>query len=320
MRADRLLSMLILLQAYGNMTTQALAEKLEVSRRTILRDIDALSIAGIPITAEGGPGGGIFLDKNYHVSLTGLNAAEVQTLFVSGPSGPLKDMGLTKAAEDVMLKLVAALSLRQRKEVERFQQHIHFDPVWWQQEEKITPFLSLLQNAVFQNHRLQVVYEGRGGERTERIIEPYGLVAKGDTWYLVATREGEFRTYRVSRFHEIKPLDQLFQRCEPFDLPSYWKDYCQEFEKNLPQFSFTLKVDPKYLHFLTWYAQGQFRIEKNLEQEKDEWLTVHLTLSSLEAACVFVLRAGQHTRVIEPPELSSAVIKAAQEILAFHTQ
>ena len=320
MRADRLLSMLILLQARGNMTAQALAEKLEVSRRTILRDIDALSIAGIPITAEGGHGGGIFLDKNYRVSLTGLNAAEIQALLVSGPSGPIKDMGLTKASEDVMLKLVAALSLHQRKEVERFQQHVHFDPVWWQQEEKITPFLSLLQNAVFQNHRLQVVYEGRGGERTERIIEPYGLVAKGDTWYLVATREGDFRTYRVSRFHEIELLDQLFQRCDPFDLPSYWKDYCQKFEKNLPQFSFTLKVDPKHLHFLTWYARGQVHIEKDLEQEKDEWLTVHLTLSSLEAACIFVVRAGQHTRVVEPPELSSAVIKAAQEILAFHTQ
>ena len=137
---------------------------------------------------------------------------------------------------------------------------------------------------------------------------------------MVAIREEAFRTYRASRFHNIVLLDQHFQRRESFDLPSYWSDYCQQFEKNLPQFSCILQVDPKHLHFLTWYVQGQFQIEKILEQEKDDWPTVHLTLSSLEAACAFVLRAGQRTRVIEPPELSRAVIKAAQDILAFHTQ
>ena len=230
-------------------------------------------------------------------------------------------MGLQQAAEDVLLKLVAALPLQRRKEVEKFQQHIHFDPVWWQQEGKLTPFLSPVQDAVFQNRRLQVIYEGRTGERTERIIEPYGLVAKGDTWYLVATREEEFRTYRVSRFHAVVLLEQHFQRRETFDLPSYWNDYCQQFERNLPQFSFTLQVDPDHLHFLTWYVHGQFQIEKPLKQgqEKGEWTIVHLSLSSLEAACALVLRGGQHTRIVEPPELSSAVVRAAREILAFHT-
>jgi predicted DNA-binding transcriptional regulator YafY len=302
------------------MTTQVLAEKLEVSRRTILRDVDALSLAGIPITARGGQGGGIFLDRSYRVSLTGLDVSEMQALFVPGSSGPLKDIGLEKAAENVLLKLVAALPMRHREEIEYFRERIHFDPVWWQQEEKVTPFLSLLHRAVFEERCLQITYERHNGEVNERKIEPYGLVAKGSTWYLVAKRNGEFRTYRVSRMHQVILLDSRFQRDQAFNLPSYWEEHSVEFEKKLSQFSFTLQMDPKHLYLLNWYAEGQFRLSEAVDQTKNEWPTVHLTLTSLEAACAFVFRAGQHARIVHPPELRAAILDAAQEMITIHTQ
>ncbi len=317
MRADRLLSLLILLQAHGNMTTEVLAEKLEVSRRTILRDVDALSFAGIPITAKGGQGGGVFLDQNYRVSLTGLTVSEMQALFIPGP---IKDIGLENAAENMLLKVVAALPLRHREQLEDFRKRIYFDPVWWQQEEKVTPFLSLLHCAVFEARCLSIRYERHTGEVSEREIEPYGLVAKGSTWYLVGKREGEFRTYRVSRLHRVVLLDEVFQRDSAFDLASYWSEQSGAFEKQLSHFSFTLQIDPKHLSLLTWYAEGQFRLSEEVDDTKNEWPLVSLTVSSLQAACTFVLRAGRHVKVVAPSELRDEVVQVAQEIITLHTE
>jgi len=319
MRADRLLSLLILLQAYESMTTRELAQRLEVSRRTILRDVDALSFAGIPVTAKGGQGGGIFLDKNYRVSLTGLTVSEMQALFVPGPVGSLKDIGLEKAAENMLLKVVAALPVRHREQIEDFRKRIHFDTVWWQQEEKVAPFLSLLHCAVFEERCLHIKYERHDGEISEREIEPYGLVAKGSTWYLVGKREGTFRTYRVSRLHDVVLLDEVFQRDHTFDLPSYWREHSVAFEQKLPLFSFTLQIDPKHLYLLNWYAEGQFRLSEDVDSTKNEWPLVYLTVTSLQAACTFVLRAGRHVKVVAPPELRVEVVKVAQEIIALHT-
>ncbi len=320
MRADRLLSLLLVLQAHGSMTTQELAERLEVSRRTILRDVDALSFAGIPITTKGGQGGGIFLDRSYRVSLTGLTVSEMQALFVPGPLGPLIDIGLEKAAENALLKVVAALPLGYREQIEYFKKRIHFDPVWWQQEGKATPFLSILQCAVFEERCLQIAYERYNGEVSERTIEPYGLVAKGSTWYLIAKREGEFRTYRVSRLHHVHLLDEIFQRDATFDLHTYWSEHNEEFEKQLSQFSFTLQINPKHLSLLEWYVEGQFRLNETGDQTQNEWPLVSLTVSSLPAACAFIMRAGQHVKIVAPLELRTEVVKMAQEIITFHKQ
>ncbi len=285
-----------------------------------MRDVDALSLAGIPVMAKGGQGGGIFLDKSYRVSLTGLSISEMQALFIPGPSGPIKDIGLENATENVLLKVVAALPIRHREQLEDFRMRIHFDPVWWQQEEKVTPFLSLLHCAVFEERCLRIRYERHNGEVSEREIEPYGLVAKGSTWYLVGKREGAFRTYRVSRIRHAVLLDEVLQRDSTFDLPSYWSEHSVAFEKQLSQFSFTLQIDPKHLYLLNWYAEGQFRLSEDVDSTKDAWPTVYLTLTSLEAACAFVFRIGQHARIVSPPELRTAVLEAARELIAVHTQ
>lgn len=186
MRADRLLSIMLILQAQGKTTTLSLAETLEVSRRTILRDIEALSIAGVPIHAEAGHGGGVYLDERYRVSLTGLKEAEVRALFVSTRPGPLQDVGLGQAAEATLLKLFAALPSLHRQEAERMQQRIHLDPAWWWHKGETLPYLETLKTAVFDDYRVQVRYERGDGQIVEYILEPYSLVAKASVWYVIA--------------------------------------------------------------------------------------------------------------------------------------
>jgi predicted DNA-binding transcriptional regulator YafY len=198
MRADRLLEIVLLLQNRGKMTAQTLATELEVSRRTILRDIDALSFAGIPIYAEGGHGGGIALDENYRTSLTGLREIEAFTLFINSNTKLLGDIGLGHAAETTFLKLFASLPAAHKPTVESMRQRFLIDPDWWWHETQPSPNWDQLEQAVYEDRYIQVHYEKFSGEIVERTLQPYSLVAKSSLWYLIAKRDDDFRIYRVS--------------------------------------------------------------------------------------------------------------------------
>lgn len=313
MRADRLLSMMLILQAQGKTTTSALAEKLEVSRRTILRDIDALSIAGVPVHAEAGHGGGVYLDEHYRVSLTGLNEAEVRALFVSKQVGPLGDVGLGQAAEDTLLKLFAALPSLHRQEVERIQQQILLDPAaWWPQGEAL-PYLETLKTAVFEDCRVQVRYERGDGQVVERLLEPYSLVAKAGVWYVIACRDGEFRTYRAARFLAVEPMHDRFERDAAFDLAQYWQTQVQAFVANMPSFAFTLRLNATRLRLLRLYAEGGYAIRDT--NSDGSMLIVEVRLTSLEEARMLVLGLGTDAEIIEPDELREAVLVQAQQMV-----
>jgi predicted DNA-binding transcriptional regulator YafY len=314
MRADRLLSMMLLLQANGRLTTQALAESLEVSRRTILRDIDALSIAGIPIYAEAGHGGGVYLDENYRISLTGLNEAEVRALFVSTEAGPLRDIGLAKASDSILLKLFAALPSLHQKEVERVQQRIYLDPAWWWHTGQTLPFLETFKVAIFEDRRLAVRYERGNGEIIARVIEPYSLVAKASVWYLIALRDNEFRTYRVSRFQDVQVLDEKFHRQAHFDLATYWQQHSREFVANVEDYRFTLRLNADRLQFLKWYASGRYQLTIADDGNGDGFIA-QVTLGSLESARMFVMGIGLGACVIDPPELRQAVVELAEALV-----
>src|SRR5689334_22347708 len=186
MRADRLLAIMLLLQTRGKMTAQSLADKLEVSRRTILRDIDALAVAGVPVYAEGGHGGGIALDEQYRTTLAGLQANEVRTLFVGTNTQLLSEIGLGAAADRTLLKLQAILPAAHRPSVEHIRQRILIDPVWWWRDAQPLPFWERLQQAVYEDRCVQALYEHQTGEVVERALNPYSLVAKSSVWYLVA--------------------------------------------------------------------------------------------------------------------------------------
>lgn len=312
MRADRLLAVVLLLQARGKMTAQALADELEVSRRTILRDVDALSIAGVPLYADGGHGGGIALDENYRTTLTGLQEAEVRSLFVSTNTSLLRDIGLGEAAESTLLKLFAALPARYQPSVDHIRQRIHIDPLWWWYDSQPLPFWTELQQAVYEDRQIHAVYEHYNHEVVERDLEPYSLVNKSSWWYLIAKRDGELRTYRMSRFHSITVLDTHFQRDEDFDLETYWQEHLQEFVETMSEYSFTLRAHPSRMNFAKWLTPGRCEI---LEAPDDGWITARFHLESIDLASMMVFGLGRQAVVVEPAELREAVLNAAHELL-----
>src|SRR5215468_2621132 len=199
MRADRLLSILMLLQVHRKMTASDLARRMEVCERTIHRDMEALGAAGVPVLADRGSGGGWRLLEGYRTNLTGLNEVEVQALFLSNPPRLLADLGLEKASDAALLKLLAALPAMQRDGAEYVRQRIHVDVAGWRQSEEAVPLLPVLQEAVWRERKLRFTYLRGDGVMVERVVDPLGLVAKGSIWYLVAAVEGEPRSYRISR-------------------------------------------------------------------------------------------------------------------------
>jgi predicted DNA-binding transcriptional regulator YafY len=312
MRADRLLALILLLQRRGKMTAQALAAELEVSPRTILRDVDALSAAGIPIYAEGGHGGGIALDENYRVTLTGLKEAEVRALFLSSNAELLKDIGLGEAAKSTQRKLFAALPPPHQPSVDYIRQRILIDPTWWWHDSEPLPFWAELQQAVYEDRLIRATYENYRGEIVERLLEPYSLVAKSSLWYLVASRDGQLRTYRVSRFHHVTLLDEHFRRAEDFDLPTYWQSHVQEFASAISEYSFTLRIHSSRINFARWLTPGRCEIIEAAE----DWITARFHMESMDLAQMLVFGLAGQVGVVEPKELQEAVVGRAREILA----
>ena len=284
MRADRLLSLMLMLAARGRLTAGELADRLEVSERTIYRDVDALSSAGIPVYTQSGVSGGIFLDEHYRVSLTGFSRSDLQALFVADNARPLADLGL--AREATMLKLFAALPLIQRREVERARQRLYIDPTNWFQIVEASPVLPILQQAVWEDRRVEVIYQPVEGHASARTLDAYGLVAKANIWYLVARKAvgnsaGEMRNYRVARLSEVRLCDTCFERDPAFDLPTYWKDSCAQFERlsmeTNPPFVTVLSIDPKLFWFFPGYMEGRYEV---LETDADGWIKLRVVFDS----------------------------------------
>src|SRR5580698_7497565 len=210
MRADRLLSILLLLQVRRRVTARDLAKRLEVSERTVLRDMDALSGAGVPVMAERGVGGGWSLVESYHTKLTGLSAAEIQSLFLARPPRLMADLGLKQESDAAMIKLQASLPAGSRQHADFARQRILVDSRGWRDPAESVACLPVLLDALWRARRVRFVYSRVLCEAGERVADPLGLVAKGSTWYLVARVEQHAeapRTYRVSRMREAAILD-----------------------------------------------------------------------------------------------------------------
>jgi predicted DNA-binding transcriptional regulator YafY len=313
MRADRLLSILMLLQSRGRLTAQTLADELSVSRRTILRDVEALSYSGVPIYTDGGHGGGISLDENYRTTLTGLNESEVRALFISENTQILNDIGLGDATRRMIQKLSAALPSAQQSLVQGLRQRIYIDPTWWWQETQPMPFWSELEKAVFEDHQIQVRYENYNGEVAERTLEPYSLVAKASTWYLIAKRGQQMRLYRVSRFHTIRLLETRFHREKDYDLMTFWQTHAQAFRDALAEYSFTLQVHPDRLGFIQTLVPGRFQVLST--DPASGWHRLNFQLESVDLAKMLVFGLGSQAVVLNPPELHAAVLSRARELL-----
>ncbi len=316
MRASRLVNLLLLLQTRGQLTGAELAEQLEVSLRTVYRDVDALAEAGVPIYAERGPGGGVRLVDGYRTRLTGLNADEAEALFLSGLPGPAAELGLGTVVAAARLKVLAALPPELRSRASRINERFHLDaPGWFQPAEEL-PYLGRLATAVWESRRITIRY--RRGERVEsRPLDPLGLVLKGGTWYLVALSKGSPRTFRVSRIEDVRVEEALFERPRAFDLAGFWAASTAAYERDRPGVDVTLRVDPERLGALEAAVSATAMASATLVEEPDPagWTRIRLRMESIEWAIGDLLPVGGGVEVLEPAEVRRGIVAAARAVI-----
>jgi predicted DNA-binding transcriptional regulator YafY len=310
---------MLLLQVHRRMTACELAKRLEVSERTIHRDMEALSTAGIPVTGERGIGGGWSLLEEYRTNLTGLNQAEIQTLFLTKPAHLLTDLGLHQASEAALIKLLAALPSLSRRDAEDVRQRIHVDASSWHPTQEDVSSLPTLQEAIWRERKLALTYQRGDNTAVERLVDPLGLVAKGSTWYLVAAVDGEARIYRVSRVHDARVTDEPFVRPQGFDLAAYWTQSSTNFVSNLPSYPVTVRIAPEVLEHI--YRAGRYaRIDSIDPAGADGWMRLCLLFEQEEAACGYLLSFGTQVEILEPQALREKVIDLAQSVATFYMQ
>jgi len=246
MRADRLLSILMLLQARGRMTAGQLAAELEVSLRTIYRDIDALCISGVPIYADRGRDGGYALLDSYRTSLTGLNENEVRALFMLSIPSPLRELGVGGELEAALRKLAAALPAARREDERRVRERFYLDAKGWFQGSEPVPHLAAVHRAVWQDRWLEIRYRLHVGHVLdfEQRIAPYGLVAKAGVWYVVYAYRARIRALRVSHLLHARVLEERFERPTGFDLAAFWTVWCAKVEEGRLDYVVRVRVAP----------------------------------------------------------------------------
>jgi predicted DNA-binding transcriptional regulator YafY len=315
MRADRLISILMLLQSRGRMTARVLADELMVSERTIYRDVEALCSSGVPIYTEHGPGGGFALLDSYRTNLTGMTEDELRALFMLSVPAPLERLGVSQELRSALLKLSAALPGERRANETLVQQRFLLDWAWFHTDEPV-PNLNVLQQGVWQNRRVILSYLLPFGVAVEaQAVDPYGLVAKAGAWFLVAARAGYPVVYRVSSLLEARLSDETFERRPDFDLAAFWRAWCLGYEQERESYPVLVRVSPRIRPLLRLYF-GQ--VELPAPAAGDEWQTITLRFESLEAARGKLLAAGRAVEVLEPEALRCSLVDFAQQIVEFY--
>jgi predicted DNA-binding transcriptional regulator YafY len=317
MRASRLVTLLLLLQTRGQMTAAALADELEVSVRTVLRDVDALSEAGVPVYSERGPHGGIRLVEGYRTRLTGMTGEEAEAVFLSGLPGPAAELGLGTVVAAARLKVLAALPPELRARAARLVERFHLDASGWFQADEAVPHLPLLSQAVWEGRRVEIEYE-RGDRTVTRQVEPLGLVLKAGVWYVVAQTDDQLRTYRMSRVSAARLLDERFERPDGFDLSSFWTESSAAYERDTPRIELVVRVRPDRIERLMDAVGGRFVREAEVLEEVDAegWRRLRLRLDWPEEAAHRMLRAGPDVEVLDPAEVRERVIDLARRTVA----
>ena len=309
MQASRLLSILMLLQSHGRLTAPALARSLEVSVRTILRDIDQLSAAGVPVWGEPGRAGGFQLREGWSTSLTGLTETESQALLLAGLPAAATDLGLGAAAASARLKVVAALPAEWRHQADRVGARLHIDPLDWYRGSETPACLREAADAVWNSQRIAVRYESWRGQ-SERELEPLGLVMKAGTWYLAARTAGQepVRTYRLSAVRSLRRLDAGFRRPRVFDLAAWWRETSARFEAELHPIQARVALSPRALGWLR-NARTPFTPDAGgtALSLPEGWVVVRLPIESIEHGARRLLGFGGEARAVAPPALVRAV-------------
>jgi predicted DNA-binding transcriptional regulator YafY len=303
MRASRLVSFLMVLQTRGQLTAEELAERLEVSERTVQRDAQALAAAGVPIISVRGPAGGYRLERGYRTRLTGLDAAEAEALFV----GPAAELGLGRELAAARLKLLASLPEELKERAGRAAQLFHVDTRGWFREEDRVPHLPAIAGALWRGRRLDMRYR-EGPKVVSRRLDPLGLVLKAGVWYLLARRRGEERVYRVSRVVSARERTEPCVRPRDFDLAAEWTSRSEAFERSLRRIEVTVRI-----------PRGEIRYLRGARiVEEGERPTVIAYFDGREQAFSGLMAYGPSVEVLAPAELRERVAAAAAEMVAVY--
>ena len=306
MRASRLLSLLLLLQTRGRMTAQQLADELEVSVRTIYRDVDALNAAGVPLYGDAGHAGGYQLLDGYRTRLTGLTPAEAEALFLSGLPGPAAELGLGGVLAAATLKLRAALPASMRDSADRLSERFYLDAPGWYRPERKVPCLAEVASAVWERQVIRMRYSRwKSPEEVVRTVEPHGLVLKAGTWYVVARCEGTFRTYRVDQIAEAVPTGAVFDRAPGFALAGYWREYLADFQQRLHTGHAVIRVSAAGAERMRTLLSAAVTtaVAESGPADPDGWITARVPIESAGQALADFLRLGADLEIVEPAEL-----------------
>lgn len=316
MRADRLLTMLMLLQTRGRLTARQLAAELEVSERTVYRDLMALSTSGVPVYAERGPRGGCGLLESYRTTLTGLTPEETRALFMLNIPEVLDQLGVGQELKTALLKLSAALPDSRRQEESLARQRIYLDPRDWSRA-AANPgnpaCLPVIQQAVWQDHWLRLRYRSFFGAEIEQVVAPYGLVAKANAWYVAYTYQDNLRVQPIGRVMAATLLPQTFTRPADFDLAGFWAQWCASVEENRPVFQARVSVSPA----LAAQLPPELRAQAGAPA-RDGWIPLELEFESFHAARSQILSWGSAAEVLAPEPLRRSVIDFAAQIVGFY--
>jgi predicted DNA-binding transcriptional regulator YafY len=322
MRSSRLLSILLLLQTRRQLTARELATELEVSLRTIYRDVEALAAAGVPVYADQGRAGGYRLVDGYRTKLTGLTEGEAAALFMVGMPGPAAALGLTEQTSAAELKLLAALGPDQRDRAGRLKNRFHLDMPAWYREAEDSPHLAAIAEAVLHDRRIKVLYRRWEAPReVERTLEPYGLVLKNGSWYVVAATPGGVRTYRVSNILELTPTDEEFTRPAEFDLGRHWQDHLDQFEQRRFTSEAVVRISAPLVARLSDLSATLLLkaiADTGAEPDEDGSITVAVPIESIGNAATQFVRYGDRLEVLDPPELRAELSQLARSLVSLY--
>ena len=321
MRADRLLAIMMLLQVRGKLTAQALAQELEVSERTIYRDVEALSIAGVPVYSESGPGGGIGLLESYCTTLTGLTDAEAAAIFLLSIPAPLEDVGISADLRSALRKIAAALPDAQR-DARAVHRYLYVDVTGWHNDAPAgappAPHLATLHAAVEQAQPVLITYRRMSGATVATLVAPYGLVAKAGAWHLVYARRDRLHVIALNDLTDVRPAAGSFTRPAAFDLAAFWTAWCVRMERNRPVYAVVVRVAPALLADLPHYFGAPAVADAALARDAARWATVTIPFASLETARVQLLGLGGAVEVLAPEPLRRSIADFAQQIAALY--
>nr|WP_221381210.1 WYL domain-containing protein [Actinoplanes polyasparticus] len=320
MRADRLLSLLLLLQTRGRMTAQGLADELEVSVRTVYRDIESLGAAGVPVYADRGPAGGYQLLDGYRTRLTGLTTDEAGTIFLAGMPGPAAELGLGSVLAAAQLKLRASLPGELADRADRVRERFHLDAPGWFRADEPVPYLSTVADAVWSGRRIEVRYRRwKAPREVTRTLNPLGVVLKAGRWYLVAATATRTTAYRVSNILDAELLDEPAARPEGFELAAFWAEWTERYEQSVYTGTATVRMTAAALDRMAFiFPPEMSRVARAEAGEPDETgrLITRVPIESIRHGHIELLKLGADAEILDPPELRAVFTETARALAA----